>query len=65
MQSDNFPQIKLDINENDYIVFLACILRKNDVNSISNKLNGLTYSNNEIEDIQFLNIWILDLSHYK
>jgi putative nucleotidyltransferase with HDIG domain len=43
------------VNENDFIVFLACILRKNDVNSLR-KLNGLTYSNNDIENIQFLNI---------
>jgi len=43
------------VNENDYIIFLACILRKNDVNSLR-KLNGLTYSNNDIENIQFLNI---------
>ena len=53
------PGLKVNspyINENDFIVFLAWILRKNDVNSISNKLNGLTYSNNEIENIQFLNI---------
>jgi len=52
------PGLKVDkpyINENDYIVFLSWILRKNDVNSLR-KLNGLTYSNNEIENIQFLNI---------
>ena len=43
------------INENDDILFLSWILRKNDVNSLR-KLNGLTYSNNDIENIQFLNI---------
>ena len=43
------------VNENDFIVFLACILRKNDVNSISNKLNKLTYSAKEILNIMFLN----------
>ncbi len=48
-------QVKVPyINENDYILFLAWILRKNDVNSIR-KLNGLAYHNQEIVDIQFLN----------
>ena len=42
------------INENDYILFLAWILRKNVVRSIRN-LNGLGYTNQEIIDIQFLN----------
>ncbi len=42
------------INENDHVLFLAWILRKNDVNSIR-KLNGLAYPNQEIVDIQFLN----------
>jgi len=49
-------QVKVPyINENDYILFLAWILRKNDVNSIR-KLNGLAYPNQEIVDIQFLNL---------
>ena len=43
------------INENDDILFLSWILRKNDVNSLR-KLNGLTYSNDDIDNIQFLNI---------
>jgi len=43
------------VNENDFIIFLACILRKNSVNSISNKLNKLTYSAKEILNIMFLN----------
>tara|TARA_B100000482_G_scaffold161605_1_gene124397 strand:+ start:88 stop:1794 length:1707 start_codon:yes stop_codon:yes gene_type:complete len=48
-------QVKIPyINENDYILFLAWILRKNDVNSIR-KLNGLAYPTQEIVDIQFLN----------
>jgi putative nucleotidyltransferase with HDIG domain len=48
-------QVKVPyINENDYVLFLAWILRKNDVNSIR-KLNGLAYHNQEIVDIQFLN----------
>ena len=48
-------QVKVPyINENDYVLFLAWILRKNDVNSIR-KLNGLAYPNQEIVDIQFLN----------
>jgi len=42
------------INENDYILFLAWILRKNNVNSIR-KLNGLAYPNQDIVNIQFLN----------
>ena len=52
-----FPNARVSIpyiNENDYILFLAWILRKNDVNSIR-KLNGLAYPNQEIVDIQFLN----------
>ena len=50
-------QVKIPyINENDYILFLAWILRKNDVNSIGKKLNNLKYSKNEVENIQFLNI---------
>ena len=44
------------INENDYILFLSWILRKNDVSSLGKKLNSLKYSNNDIENIQFLNI---------
>ena len=48
-------QVKVPyINENDYILFLSWILRKNDVNSLR-KLNGLAYPNQEIVDIQFLN----------
>ena len=43
------------INENDYIVFLAWIIRKNDVNSISSKLNNLKYSAKEVFNIMFLN----------
>ena len=47
-------QVKVPyINENDYILFFSD-LRKNDVNSIR-KLNGLSYTNQEIVDIQFLN----------
>ena len=50
-------QVKIPyINENDYILFLAWILRKNDVSSIGKKLNNLKYSKNEVENIQFLNI---------
>ena len=52
------PGLKVDkpyINENDYIVFLSWILRKNDVNSISSKLNNLKYSAKEVYNIMFLN----------
>ena len=50
-------QVKIPyINENDYILFLSWILRKNDVSSLGTKLNNLKYSNNDIENIQFLNI---------
>jgi len=50
-------QVKIPyINENDYILFLSWILRKNDVSSLGKKLNSLKYSNNDIENIQFLNI---------
>jgi len=53
------PGLKVNspyINENDYILFLSWILRKNDVSSLGTKLNNLKYSNNETENIQFLNI---------
>ena len=43
------------VNENDFIVFLACILRKNDVNSLGKKLNSLKYSAKEWTNISFLN----------
>ena len=35
---------------------MSWILRKNDVSSLGTKLNNLKYSNNETENIQFLNI---------
>ena len=43
------------INENDYIIFLSWILRKNDVSSLGKKLNSLKYSAKEWTNIAFLN----------
>ena len=49
-------QVKVPyINENDYILFLGRILRKNDVNSIQEIEWFRHYTNQEIVDIQFLN----------
>ena len=44
------------IDENDYILLLAWILRKNDASSLSGKLNKLKYSRDEAQNIQFLNV---------
>ena len=52
------PGLKVDspyINENDFILFLSWILRKNDVNSLGTKLNNLKYSAKEWTNISFLN----------
>ena len=43
------------IDENDHILFLAWILRKNDASSLGGKLNKLKYSRDEAQNIQFLN----------
>jgi len=43
------------INENDYILFLSWILRKNDVSSLGRGLNKLKYSAKEWTNISFLN----------
>ena len=50
-----FKVSKPYINENDYILFLAWILRKNDVSSLGKKLNSLKYSAKEWTNISFLN----------
>ena len=53
-----FPGLKVSkpyVNENDYILFLAWILRKNDVSSLGKKLNSLKYSAKEWTNISFLN----------
>ena len=53
-----FPGLKVSkpyVNENDYILFLSWILRKNDVNSLGKKLNSLKYSAKEWTNISFLN----------
>ena len=44
------------IDENDYILLLAWILRKNDASSLGKKLNKIKYSRDEAQNIQFLNI---------
>jgi putative nucleotidyltransferase with HDIG domain len=52
------PGLKVNkpyINENDYILFLSWILRKNDVSSLGTKLNNLKYSAKEWTNISFLN----------
>ncbi len=52
------PGLKISkpyIDENDHILLLAWILRKNDANSLGIKLNKLRYSKEEAQNIQFLN----------
>jgi len=44
------------IDENDHILLLAWILRKNDANSLGGKLNKLKYPRDEAQNIQFLNV---------
>ena len=51
------PNLKINkpyINDNDYILFLASILRKNPLTYLSKTLNKLTYSNDERNNIVFL-----------
>jgi cytidyltransferase-like protein len=53
------PGLKISkpyIDENDHILLLAWILRKNDANSLGIKLNKLRYSGDEAQNIQFLNV---------
>ena len=52
-----FPQLKLQKpypNVKSFILFLATILRKNDVKKLPSILNNLKYSNEEIRNITFL-----------
>ena len=58
------PSLKVTkpyINDNDYIIFLASLLRKNPPTLLSKQLNKLTYSNEELNNIVFL----VSLQHFK
>ena len=50
----NLKVTKPYINDNDYILFLSSILRKNPPSYLSKTLNKLTYSNDERNNIVFL-----------
>ena len=50
----NLKVTKPYINDNDYILFLSSILRKNPPTYLSKSLNKLTYSNDERNNIVFL-----------
>ena len=50
----NLKVTKPYINDNDYILFLSSILRKNPPSYLSKTLNKLTYSNEERNNIVFL-----------
>ena len=42
------------IDGNDYVVQLATLLIKNNYNTVENKLKGLKYTNQEVQDVSFL-----------
>lgn len=59
-----FPNLKISkpyINDNDYILFLASLLKKNNPSVLGKQLNKLTYSNDEKNNIVFL----VSLQHFK
>ena len=59
-----FPNLKISkpyINDNDYILFLASLLKKNNPSVLGKQLNKLTYSNDERNNIVFL----VSLQHFK
>ena len=57
----NLKVTKPYIDDNDYIIFLASLLRKNPSTLLSKQLNKLTYSNEELNNIVFL----VSLQHFK
>lgn len=62
-----FKDLKINeqfIEEWDYIVVIAYMLRENKYGDLKSKLNKLTYTINEIEQIRFLNkLFILDINN--
>ena len=59
-----FPNLKISkpyIKDNDYILFLASLLKKNNPSVLGKQLNKLTYSNDERNNIVFL----VSLQHFK
>ena len=50
----NLKVTKPYLNDNDYILFLALLLRKNPISLLSKQLNKLTYTNDERVNIVFL-----------
>ena len=59
-----FPNLKISkpyIKDNDYILFLSSLLKKNSPSVLGKQLNKLTYSNDEKNNIVFL----VSLQHFK
>ena len=59
-----FPNLKISkpyINDNDYILFLASLFKKNSPSVLGKQLNKLTYSNDEKNNIVFL----VSLQHFR
>ena len=59
-----FPNLKISkpyIKDNDYILFLASLFKKNNPSVLGKQLNKLTYSNDEKNNIVFL----VSLQHFK
>ena len=59
-----FPNLKISkpyINDNDYILFLASLFKKNSPSVLGKQLNKLTYSNDEKNNIVFL----VSLQHFQ
>ena len=59
-----FPNLNISkpyINDNDYILFLASVFKKNSPSVLGKQLNKLTYSNDEKNNIVFL----VSLQHFK
>ena len=50
----NLKVTKPYLNDNDYILFLASLLRRNPISLLSKQLNKLTYTNDERVNIVFL-----------
>jgi tRNA nucleotidyltransferase/poly(A) polymerase/Zn finger protein HypA/HybF involved in hydrogenase expression len=59
-----FPNLKISkpyIKDNDYILFIASLLKKNSPSVLGKQLNKLTYSNDEKNNIVFL----VSLQHFR
>ena len=62
--SQIFPNLKISkpyINDNDYILFIASLLKKNTPSVLGKQLNKLSYSNDDKDNIVFLVL----LQHFK